>query len=165
MRPCACHRRSGPRLRAALYLVAILGLAVAVPAAGAGVRSDRRAELRAVPLVPEPAPRSGVVPLGPGEAMTPMALEQALRADAARLWQRGDGGAGLVVHVQAVVWRDGALGCPLPDRMYTQAAVPGWRVVVDEGARQAEYHASRSGLWLLCPRDRLQLPLPGDATR
>lgn len=118
-----------------------------------------------MPMPIEPAPRSGTVTLAPGEVMTPQGLERALRADAASLWQRGDDGDGLTVRVQAVTWRDGALGCPQPDRMYTWAPVPGWRALVSDGSRQISYHASRGGFWLLCPSERAQLPLSEDATR
>lgn len=118
---------------------------------------------RPVPMMPEP--RSGTVILMPGaEAMAP-ALERAIRADAAHLWQRDDDGVGLLVRMQAVTWRDGALGCPLPDRMYTQATVPGWLVLVTDGTRHATYHANRNGRWLLCPSDLVQRPLPEGATR
>ena len=113
-------------------------------------------------MPPEPEPRSGGVKLTPGEPMTAQALERALRADAARDWQRNDGGAGLSVRVEAVTWRNGALGCPLPDRLYTTAHVQGWRAVVSDGPHQATYHASADGRWLLCPADRAEAP---DATR
>ncbi len=122
-------------------------------------------DLRAVPVPLEPALRSGKVALAAGEVVAQPALEQALRTDAALLWQRGDGGAGLSVAFQAVTWRDGALGCPQPDRMYTQALVSGWRVLVSDDTRRVSYHASRSGFWLLCPADRSHPPLPDDATR
>jgi len=113
-------------------------------------------------MPPEPEPRSGWVELAPGEPMTAPAFERTLRADAARYWQRDDGGAGLSVQVEPVTWRNGALGCPLPDRLYTTAHVPGWRAVVSDGSHRATYHASANGRWLLCPADRTEAP---DATR
>ena len=55
--------------------------------------------------------------------------------------------------VQAVTWPDGALGCPLPDRAYTQALVPGWRIVVAvPDAPPLTYHASRRGAWVWCAK-------------
>jgi hypothetical protein len=140
------------------FLAAIAAmLLLASPAHAADQRAAR------VPL--EPALRSGQVALAAGDVMSPAALEQALRADAALLWQRADGGAGLAIAIEAVTWRDGALGCPQPDRLYTQALVPGWRVQVADDARRISYHASRSGFWLLCPAGRAQPPLPDAATR
>jgi hypothetical protein len=121
--------------------------------------------MRSVPISPEPDLRNGRVPLAPGEVMTPQALERALRADAAASWQRQDGGAGLSARIQAVTWRDGALGCPQPDRMYTQALVAGWYALVSDDSRRARYHASRDGHWVLCPDDRAQPPVFPDATR
>lgn len=112
-----------------------------------------------MPLPLEPEPRSGKVPLSPGERVSAPVLETALRVDAARLWQRSDGGAGLSARAEPVRWGDGALGCPLPDRLYTQAAVAGWRVVVSDGARDLDYHVSADGRWLLCPAGRSQSPL------
>lgn len=152
-------RASGVTVRrwSATLLAIGMGLMAALPSVGA--------DFRAMPLPLEPAPRSGRVALAPGEVLTPASLEQALRADAAKLWQRGDAGAGLSLRVQAVTWRDGALGCPQPDRMYTQALVPGWLAVVSDGVRQARYHASRSGFWLECPAQLAQPPLPDEATR
>lgn len=141
---------------AASWLAAFVGLAAAMPAGCA--------DLRSMPLPLEPEPRSGTVVLSPGEMMSAQALERALRKDAASLWQRSDAGAGLIVHLQEVTWRDGALGCPQPDRTYTQALVPGWHARISDGSRQASYHASRSGFWLLCPADRVQPPLPDAAT-
>jgi hypothetical protein len=135
----------------------MLALAVMAPADAA--------EFKSMPLPLEPDPRAGTVPLSPGQRPSASELEHALRADAARLWQRSDGGDGLSVRVEAVTWRDGALGCPLPDRLYTQAAVDGWRVVVGDGSRELDYHVSADGRWLLCPANRTQPPLPKPLVR
>lgn len=116
-----------------------------------------------MPVPRDPEPRSGHVEVAGG--VTGDAVARAVRIDAARLWGRGDDGAGLSVRTEAVTWRDGAIGCPAPDRVYTQALVPGWRIVVSDGTRVASYHATRRGTWLLCPPDRAQAPLPGDALR
>jgi hypothetical protein len=113
----------------------------------------------------EPEPPTGAVSLANGERLTPPVLEQALRAEAAQRWKRTDLGANLSVQIEAVAWRDGSLGCPMEDRMYTQAVVPGWRVLVGDGKRTARYHVSWAGSWVLCPADREQAPLPNDATR
>jgi hypothetical protein len=91
-------------------------------------------------------------------------LRAAVLADAVAFWQRADG-AGLHVSAEAVTWSDGSIGCAQPGRMYTQALVPGWRLVVSDGARELIYHASRRGYWIQCPPGRARAPLPGDATR
>jgi hypothetical protein len=64
--------------------------------------------------------------------------------------------------VKSVVWSDGSMGCPQPDRMYTQALVPGWLIEVGApGAAVLRYHASQRGAWLHCPASQAQMPLPG----
>ncbi len=90
----------------------------------------------------------------------------ALREDAAR--RSGVAAADLrVISVEEVVWSDGALGCPEPGRMYTQALVPGHRVrIAAPGAQDApmNYHIStRGNAWLYCPKERAQEPLPRQA--
>ena len=61
-------------------------------------------------------------------------------------------GAALVVErAEAVTWPDGALGCGKPGVMYTQAPVPGYRIVVRAGDERLSYHANRKGYWTYCP--------------
>lgn len=48
-----------------------------------------------------------------------------------------------VVQVEAVTWPDGALGCPSPGEMYTQALVPGYDVALAAGRVTARYHTNR----------------------
>lgn len=109
--------------------------------------------------------RSGRVEAAPGQPVTPDALAAAIRADAARMLARDDAGAGLAVTLHDVVWSDGSLGCPRPGMMYTQALVPGWRVVVGDGRTEWIYHASRAGAWLRCPAGGAQPPLTRDVLR
>lgn len=109
--------------------------------------------------------RSGRVEATPGQPVTPDTLAAAIRADAARMLARDDAGAGLAVTLHDVVWSDGSLGCPRPGMMYTQALVPGWRVVVGDGRTEWIYHASRAGAWLRCPAGGAQPPLTRDVLR
>ncbi len=46
---------------------------------------------------------------------------------------------------EAVEWRDGSLGCPAPGMMYTQALVPGYRLIFTDGTRTYEVHTGRHG--------------------
>ena len=46
-----------------------------------------------------------------------------------------------VVSTDEVTWRDGSLGCPEPGMNYTQALVPGVRVVLELDGVRYEYHA------------------------
>jgi hypothetical protein len=56
-----------------------------------------------------------------------------------------------VLIAEAVVWPDGSMGCPMPDIVYTQATVAGYRVRVRAGDVLLNYHANSKGLVFLCP--------------
>ncbi|MDR7335191.1 hypothetical protein [Roseateles asaccharophilus] len=94
--------------------------------------------------------RAGWVRPGADGVVARGAIEAAVRADAARAWQLHRPDA-LKVGVEELNWADASLGCPRPGMAYTQALVPGYRLVVREGQREAVYHASRRGHWLWCP--------------
>jgi hypothetical protein len=47
-----------------------------------------------------------------------------------------------VLLAEHVTWRDGSLGCPEPDGMYTQALVEGYRVILAVGDQQYAYHGA-----------------------
>jgi hypothetical protein len=47
-----------------------------------------------------------------------------------------------VVTAQQVTWSDGSLGCPEPGMMYTQALVPGYRIVLAVGGDEVAYHGA-----------------------
>lgn len=108
--------------------------------------------------------RSGVVTSVPGRPLEAAEIAAAVRRDAAQLWaleQPHD----IVVVVEALTWPDGSLGCPRPGFTYTQASVPGYLLEVSFGRRRAQYHASATGLWLLCPSDRSNRPESGKPVR
>ena len=79
----------------------------------------------------------------------PAAMLEQVIADAAS-------GAGVdpsaveVISAEAVTWPDGSLGCPLPDQMYTQALVPGYRVILDVDGEEMSFHASEDGDFTYC---------------
>ncbi len=62
-----------------------------------------------------------------------------------------------VLVAEAVTWNDGSLGCPEPGMSYTQALVPGYRVVVEVDGEELHYHAGQSGEFRRC--DNPQPPL------
>jgi len=115
--------------------------------ANPGASADAPGSDRAMPSLPA------------GDVPTAM-LEQVV-ADAAS-------GAGVdasevqVVTAEAVTWPDGALGCPEPGMMYTQALVPGFRVVVEINGEELHFHASESGDFAFC--DDPQPPVDEAAT-
>ena len=55
-----------------------------------------------------------------------------------------------VITAEAVTWSDGSLGCPGDGQAYTQALVPGYRVVLDVAGDEIAYHASDSGDFRAC---------------
>lgn len=59
-----------------------------------------------------------------------------------------------VVSAEAINWSDGALGCPQPGMMYTQALVDGYQVIFDIGGESFDYHLGSSGDFVLCEDSR-----------
>jgi hypothetical protein len=57
-----------------------------------------------------------------------------------------------VVEVRAVEWPDGSLGCPEEGKVYTQAIVPGFQILLRYGDTVYVYHAA-DGQVLLCPSE------------
>ena len=90
-----------------------------------------------------------VLPGSSPEGDVPTAMLERVIADAAT-------GAGVdpseveVVAADAVTWPDGALGCPQPDQMYTQALVPGYRVILEIDGEELHFHASEAGEFAFC---------------
>lgn len=50
-----------------------------------------------------------------------------------------------VVSAESMTWPNGALGCPQPGSMYTQAITPGYRVVVEAGGVRYDYRSTQQG--------------------
>jgi hypothetical protein len=63
-----------------------------------------------------------------------------------------------IISIDKVTWNDGALGCPQPDRMYTQALVPGYRLRVRASEQTLDYHAAETGRFVLCTPQALENP-------
>jgi len=58
-----------------------------------------------------------------------------------------------------VTWSDGALGCPQPDMFYTQALVPGYRLVYRHAGSSYFYHGQHGKPPFYCPAERAGEPL------
>ena len=123
---------------------ATLWLPAGCMSAGASLPADG-AENAAVSVL-----RSGQVQPGAGGVVALAAMEAAVRADAALLWPLADPKL-MQIAVEELNWADGSLGCPRAGMAYTQALVPGWRLIVRSAGFDLTYHASRRGHWLLCP--------------
>lgn len=59
---------------------------------------------------------------------------------------------------EPVTWPDGSIGCPEPGMMYTQALVPGYRIVVSAGGQELHYHGADGGLPTYCADPRPAAP-------
>lgn len=71
-----------------------------------------------------------------------------------------DQGSLEVVSAESVTWSDGALGCPEPGGMYTQALRPGYRIRISDGEQVHHYHGARDREPFYCPPERAGKPLP-----
>lgn len=56
----------------------------------------------------------------------------------------------MLVELSMVTWPDGALGCPEPETMYTQALVDGYRIVLDAEGTSLVYHGAIGSDPFLC---------------
>ena len=126
--------------------------------AQAGEQPTRSGPIEIVPPgqdPPEPVPLTGEV------------RQDLLDAVFDDLSERVDAGREAIAIEQAgaVVWRDGSLGCPQPGMMYTQALVPGYRIVLLVGDERFDYHASEGGTFVLCEAGLAEEGLPpGDGS-
>ena len=61
-----------------------------------------------------------------------------------------------------VTWNNGAIGCPEPGMAYTQALVPGYRVLLMADGQTYHYHGARDREPFYCPAEQAGQPLPAD---
>lgn len=55
-----------------------------------------------------------------------------------------------VLAAEAVTWNDGSIGCPEEGMGYTQALVPGFRVMLEVAGERIQYHAASDGAFFPC---------------
>jgi hypothetical protein len=142
------HAASRPRSLATLLILLGVLAACAAPGSSAGDGAEptgpeaSRRFPSAVPTSAEPSPAGAPDDL-------PAAIWAAILDDlSTRL------GAPVtdptVVSVDAVTWSDGALGCPEPGQLYTQALVDGYQVVVEIDGTRYDYRTGVAGTVRLC---------------
>jgi len=68
-----------------------------------------------------------------------------------------------IAQAQFVTWPDGAVGCPEPGMMYTQALVPGYRIRLVANGVSHHYHGARDRPPFHCPAGRVEAPAPDSA--
>lgn len=96
----------------------------------------------------EPAPVTGEVP---------DELLDAITADLGKRFHLDTAGL-RPVRAESVNWNDGALGCPKPDQVYTQAITPGYHIVFEIDGTHYDYRANRNGFFMLCELPGLSRP-------
>jgi len=117
----------------------------------ANLRATQSGRSQGVPTV-EVNPIRGEVP---DEMLEKIIADLAMKIQADR--------AGIDVrHAESLTWNDGSLGCGKPGQVYTQALVPGYRVILIHAGQQFDYHAADKGYFMLCERPLLAAPGAGN---
>ncbi len=105
------------------------------------------------PEAPDPPPEPDPMP-PPAETAPGPDLVAAAVQDAAQ--RTGVDPGNIEVRIaEPVTWPDGSLGCPQPGMMYTQALVPGYRIVVEAAGEDLHYHAANGALPAFCAEPRM----------
>ena len=164
-------QRAGPRIARASSLAAVLAcFAASGCIAASPADSDPPAPTNPVKEPGNPASPVGPVdpsspPTAPGAAgAVPKDLVATAVSDAA--WRASVARDEVkVVAAERVTWPDGSLGCPQPGMMYTQALVPGYRIVLRAGGKDMHYHVGGKGGPTFCPPERVTPPTAGDDNR
>ena len=133
-----------------LIAIAVLGCQ-APPAAGGpqGTSSPKPEPASPTPKASVPGPEPGTPTPGPAPAGPEPAVPEQARAlvDLAKsdLGKR----KGLpaeqirVVSIEEVDWSNGSLGYPKPGMVYIQVIIPGYRIILTDGAQTYEYHTDQ----------------------
>ena len=67
-----------------------------------------------------------------------------------------------VLSVEEVMWSNTSLGCPEPDRQYSDVIVPGFRIILEYEGRKYEYHTNKDGtIVVTCSNTQAQPDLIG----
>lgn len=137
----------------------LAGLVLAVALAGCAGTAGDASEGASTMTPAESTPPGNEPQLPDGEV--PTELLEAIVAEAAHR-------AGVtaqeieVTAAEQVTWSDGSLGCPEEGMAYTQALVPGYRVVVEFGKEELHFHATESGDFRFCDEPRPPLERNAD---
>ena len=113
------------------------------PASAAATNDTRAPSIEAQPSGGRPNITDALPPDLLAEIVNAGASEAGVEADAVQ-----------VLIAEQVTWSDGSIGCPEPGMMYTQALVPGYRVVLEADGRQLNFHATESGDFRFCENPR-----------
>lgn len=103
---------------------------------------------------PDPTTPEPTSPDGTGGPALPPAVTERADVQAAIIAEAQRAGvepaAVAIVSYEEVTWTDGSIGCPQPGVMYTQALVPGHRLVLAVDGQEAHYHQARDRDFSYC---------------
>jgi hypothetical protein len=143
-------RESGGEFMSGIRMCAVSTLVLAMLAGCAPRPDDER--------LPPAADTDNAGPAMPADLRS--ALDAATRDTANRL--NIDPADIAVESALRVTWSDGSVGCPVAGMQYTQALVPGYRVILRAGGQLYDYHAAANGHFVLCPPERAIEPIQHD---
>jgi hypothetical protein len=153
--------------------VLVVAAACAAPLMACGAETRGKAKVGVAPpeRIPDVVETTGV-PQGAAVTMAelPRELRRVVVADAAKRFGVAES-AVVLTRAERVTWNDGSLGCPQPGMGYTQALVPGYRVVARTADQELIYHTDESSGAIACaqalprttPRDPSKPPPADDS--
>ncbi len=131
------------RRHLSVAFIALPALLLACTASGPGASQATPGPSGGSSATPSGSPAASLLVAVPADVLGPLLDDAATRTGAAR-----DGIT--VTEATAVTWPTGALGCPSPGVLYTQALVRGWQVILDAGGTRIDYRASGPGRFRIC---------------
>ena len=108
-----------------------------------------RSDLRLVETPPPGLERVEITPPAPVSEEIPAEILAAIIADALERSNAQQDHI-QVTRAEAVVWNDGALGCPQPGEIYIQVLINGYWVVLEVEGDEYDYRVSDKGSFKLC---------------
>jgi hypothetical protein len=141
---------------------AFLALMMASPGHGGGTPPERPTRPATGIAPPTRIPDSvNAGPTAAGEAVpiasVPRETRRAVVADAARRFNVAESSV-VLTRAERVSWPDSSLGCPEPGRMYTQALVPGYRLVAKSAGAERVYHTDEQARVVSCADESRKPP-------
>ena len=142
-------------------IITILSSLALAALAQAGEEKPMKQPVAPPTRIPAPAPMISVPDARPvAISAVPRAVRRAVVADAAKRFRVPESSV-VLKQAEHVTWPDGALGCPEPGRMYTQALVAGFRIVAHTTDGELLYHTDTHGTVANCiPLSRAPTPQP-----
>ena len=140
------------KARNGLWMAAALSLCLLARAGDPPTSAAQIAPPKRIPYVDLPGVGlDGAQPVGEAvnTASIPRVVRRAVVADAARRFQVAES-AVVLANAEQVTWGDGSLGCPQPDRSYTQMLVEGYRITATTAAGRLRYHTDTRGNVVTC---------------